>query len=119
MDVQVKDGLASRLVSVGNEPETVVRHPALTGDLGGHAHHPAYQSVILFLQVQDTSDMLLGNQQQVLRSLWIYILDYYQLLVVIDCLGRDYPGTNLTENALFHGGFLFAWSLPPIISASR
>ena len=69
------DNLSTIGITVDHQPETIISKAKIMGNFACHLMNMANQLIICRCQIKNRPDMLAGNNKQVIRSLWVYILN--------------------------------------------
>src|SRR5207247_11142499 len=77
VEVQVKDTLPGVGADIGHKTIAALIQPQFMSQFCGNHEQPDQQSPILFCQIGNRSDMTPGDEQVVIRSLWLTIFNLY------------------------------------------
>ena len=102
MEVQVKNRLSRFLEAVGDEAEAPILESLLPGDLDSRSLELPQQKRLILTCVQQRRYVLSGNNQDMCRSLGVYVVKGDQFVVLIDNLGRNLAACDLAEEAVAH-----------------
>lgn len=100
--MNVKHRLSTVGVAVGHHPVTAGVHPQLGGEVLGHQQDVPDGSLVIFGEIVQGGDVLLGNDQDVRRGAGVDIPEGQTEIVFEDGLGRNLSGDNLAEDAVAH-----------------
>ena len=90
MNVQVVDALPSLLSDIGNQSVTIVLQALLPGHLGRNEHQLTHECLVSFVSGRHGHNGLGWNDENVNRSLRLYVSEGNYILVFIDFVGRDF-----------------------------
>ena len=103
--MQVVDGLTGVVAAVGDDAVAVLQALGLC-DLGSHGQTVTGQGGILLGDLAHAGNVGLGDHQNVGGRLGSDVPEGKDLVILVD-LGRgDDPGSDLTEQTVFHDKFL-------------
>jgi len=102
VQVDVEDELVGVRVHVHHRPPALVGEAPLLGQLGRGREQVAHGGCILGCDVVQRRDVLLRDDEEVLRRLGLDVLEGERIGVVVDDLRRDLLLDDLAEQAVGH-----------------
>jgi hypothetical protein len=99
--VKVGDGLTTMLTMVHDQSKSIFE-PQHPGNLSGLEQQVSQQSLIRGLGVSHSSNGLLGNHQNVNRSLRVNIPEGQYLFVFVNDVSRNLTRNNFLKQGLTH-----------------
>src|SRR6266566_2945602 len=101
VEVQVKDTLPGVGTDIGHKTVAALSEPQFISQFCGNHEQPDQQSPILFCQIGHRSDMTPGDEQDVIRRLWINVFKRDHIFVLVHDLTRYLTRCNFEEQATF------------------
>jgi hypothetical protein len=97
MHVYVIDRLATQVVAVHHDAKAFLATLLVGQALGGEENVAGERLVVLFVQVVEGGDMLLGDNQKMHWRLGRNVVEGNNLIVFVYLLRRDLPGHDLAK----------------------
>jgi hypothetical protein len=102
MKVEVIDGLAAALETVGDQAKPRLFKTKITGQRNGNLLEPAQQDTVLGSGVEERGDVLSRDDQEVHRSLRIDVVKGHDLIVLVGQFSRNLTTGDLAEKTIVH-----------------
>jgi len=106
--MHVEDFLSPLGVAVCNNPVTAYGNSQIGGQLAGHTEYVTDDACRGFGQVVERSDMLLGDDDDVLRCSGVDVPECQARFVVVKYCCRDFSANDLTEDTIVHDHLLLS-----------
>ena len=101
--VQMRDGLSGIGAVIDNETKAGFITTQAAGNFACGQHHVAQEGGIPFIGQGQTRNGLAGNEQQMRGSLGTDVPEADALIVLIDNVRRNFPGSNYFKQRGRHG----------------
>ena len=108
----MRHGLARLLPDVGHHP--VALQAQFLGHLGDDGEDVGHHGGILRGDLRHRCNVGLGNHQEMGGRLGVDVVEGIDRLILIDLVGRNLPGGNLTKQAIRHGKPSFVCQVLPL-----
>src|SRR3989442_11315347 len=100
--VQVQDTLSGIGANIGHKTVATLIQPQFMSQFCSNHEEPDQQGPILFCQIGHRSDMTPGDEQNVIRRLWIDVFKSDHIFVLVHDLTRYLTRCNFAEQAIIH-----------------
>lgn len=100
MAMDMKHALQGIRAGIEHQPVTGRGYPGFFSGLAGSRKNMAGNVEIFLLEMAQRSDMLAGNNQDMLVGYRLDIPEGDNIIVAVDDIGRDFSGSDFTEQAI-------------------
>ena len=96
--MEVVNRLAAVSPNICDDAVSIDFETLVPGDVSHLEKEMSKQPLVFSLRTCKTGNLLLGNHQNMNRSLWIHIPESEAVFIIVDDVGRDFTVNDLLEN---------------------